>query len=76
VQSQDPTKLNWRKSKRSYDNTKTYDCVELAPAADGTGDVYMRNSKRPTDPITRFTQSEMTAFIAGVKDGEFDDMIA
>lgn len=35
-------------------------------------DVLVRDSKNPDIPPLRFTRGEWTAFIAGVKSGEFD----
>ncbi|MCA2182457.1 DUF397 domain-containing protein [Nonomuraea glycinis] len=33
---------------------------------------YARNSKRPESGLVEYTRDEWDAFIAGVKDGEFD----
>ncbi|WP_298182596.1 DUF397 domain-containing protein [Saccharomonospora sp.] len=61
--------LLWRKSSYSGPNGN---CVEFAPAGDGSGDVLIRHSKHPDDTVVRYTAAEWTAFIAGAKDGEFD----
>jgi hypothetical protein len=45
-------------------------CVEVAPLPDGT--VALRDSKDLTVPEHRYTPQEWTAFIQGVKAGEFD----
>lgn len=37
--------------------------------------VVMRDAKKPEGPILYFTEAEWDAFIAGVKDGEFDDLL-
>lgn len=37
--------------------------------------VVMRDSKKPEGPALYFTEAEWEAFIEGVKDGEFDDML-
>jgi hypothetical protein len=37
--------------------------------------VVMRDSKKPGGPALYFTEAEWEAFIGGVKDGEFDDML-
>jgi hypothetical protein len=37
--------------------------------------VVMRDSKNPAGPILYFTEAEWDAFVAGVKDGEFDDLL-
>jgi hypothetical protein len=57
----------WVKSSLSYANG---DCVEVASLADGH--VGVRDSKDAEGPILRFTSSEWRAFIAGVRNGEFD----
>jgi hypothetical protein len=58
----------WRKS--SFSNPSG-NCVELAALADGG--VAMRNSRDPGGPAIVYTRAEVDAFIAGVKNGEFDD---
>ncbi|HEX3787734.1 MAG TPA: DUF397 domain-containing protein [Pseudonocardiaceae bacterium] len=60
----------WRKSMRSG---ALGNCVELAPLVGG--DVAMRNSRFPTGPALIYTRDEISAFMAGVKDGEFDDIV-
>lgn len=57
----------WRKA--SYSNTQGGNCVEVADL--GT-QVVVRDSKDPDGPTLRFTRAEWEAFIAGAKDGEFD----
>jgi len=37
-----------------------------------TGAVAIRDSKHQTGPILMFAPSEWRAFVAGVKDGQFD----
>ncbi|MEU4236502.1 DUF397 domain-containing protein [Actinoplanes sp. NPDC026619] len=44
--------------------------VEVALLPDGGWAV--RDSREPEGPILFFTPSEVQAFVAGVKDGEFD----
>lgn len=56
----------WRKSSHS---SAGQDCVEFRCVDDG---VQIRNSKRPDAGTIHYTNSEWTAFIAGVKNGEFD----
>ncbi|MEU7914021.1 DUF397 domain-containing protein [Microbispora bryophytorum] len=46
------------------------DCVEVA--ANLPGLVAVRDSKDRSGPVLAFTPSEWSAFIAGVKGGEFD----
>jgi len=36
--------------------------------------ILMRDAKNPDGPVLAFTEAEWRAFIAGVKDGEFDDL--
>lgn len=71
----------WRKA--SYSSSLGGNCVEvtathdatLAPHKSGEDVLYlMRDSKDPDGPALAFTTSEWEAFIAGVKDGEFDLM--
>lgn len=68
----DPTAdgaLPWRKSAWS---NPTGNCVELAPLPGG--DVAVRNSRHRDGAVLVYTREEIHAFIAGVKDGEFDDL--
>jgi hypothetical protein len=37
--------------------------------------VVMRDAKNPDGPILYFTEAEWDAFVLGVKDGEFDDLL-
>lgn len=60
----------WRKSRRSG---KLGNCVEVARLTDGG--VAMRNSRFPDGPTLVYTRDEMAAFLAGAKDGEFDDVL-
>jgi hypothetical protein len=60
--------LVFRKS--SYSNGQG-DCVEVAVTRDGGRAV--RDSKNPTGGLHFFNPSEWAAFVAGVKDGEFDN---
>ncbi|GAA0976394.1 DUF397 domain-containing protein [Acrocarpospora macrocephala] len=46
--------------------------VELAALGDGFA---MRNSGQPDGAVLCFTTAEIIAFLRGVKDGEFDDLI-
>lgn len=60
---------DWFKSSAS---TGANNCVETRFFADGAVDV--RNSKDASGPVVRFTQDEWTAFVAGVKNGEFETL--
>ncbi|MER6738126.1 DUF397 domain-containing protein [Streptomyces puniciscabiei] len=59
--------VTWLKSRHS---TADGNCVELALLTGGH--VAMRNSRDPHGPALVYTHAEIAAFIAGVKDGEFD----
>ncbi|HKS46234.1 MAG TPA: DUF397 domain-containing protein [Amycolatopsis sp.] len=65
------SRASWRKSKRSG---ALGNCVEVAPL--DSGEVAVRNSRFPDGPVLVYTKAEMAAFLAGAKDGEFDDVIA
>jgi hypothetical protein len=59
----------WRKSQAS---NPSGNCVEMA-ALQG-GEVAMRNSRHPSGPALVYTRAEIAAFIAGIRNGEFDDL--
>jgi hypothetical protein len=61
----------WQKSKHSNSQGA---CVELARLPDGG--VAMRNSRFPDGPALIYTPAEVEALLLGVKDGEFDHLIA
>lgn len=61
---------HWRKSRYSG---AIGNCVELA-ALEGD-EIAMRNSRDPEGTALIYTREEIEAFVAGVKDGEFDDFI-
>jgi hypothetical protein len=63
--------VHWLKSWHSNPNGE---CVELAALPNG--EFAMRNSRFPTGPVLLYTRAEITAFLAGAKDGEFDDLLA
>lgn len=61
--------VEWRKSTKS---NPSGNCVEFA-ALPG-GEVAVRNSRHPEGPALVYTRAEVAAFLAGVKNGEFDDL--
>ena len=62
--------VHWRKSEPSsaQDN-----CVETAKLP--VHEVAVRNSRYPQGPALIFSQAEVCAFLEGVKDGDFDDLL-
>jgi hypothetical protein len=60
----------WHISTRSADTGGN--CVEAGPLADGSGRVAVRHSRTPDAATIVYTRDEWNAFVAGVKDGEFD----
>ena len=61
--------VTWRKSRQS---NPSGNCVEVAALPDGG--VALRNSRYPSGPALVYTRAEISAFLAGVKGGEFDDL--
>jgi len=59
----------WRTSSFSGNNGT---CVAVATLPDGH--IAVRNSNHPDEGIVLFTRAEMSAWISGVKAGEFDDL--
>lgn len=57
--------------KSSFSEPNGGNCVEVAVGT-ASGSRYVRDSKFPHDDLLEFTPSEWSAFIAGVKAGEFD----
>ena len=58
----------WTRS--SHSGATGGNCVELAHLYGGQ--VAIRNSRHRSAPALLFTEDEWDAFLAGVKDGEFD----
>jgi hypothetical protein len=62
--------LTWHKAQRSTNNGA---CVEIASTA---GKVAIRDSKDPYGPILVYTPAEFSAFLEGVRNGEFDSLVS
>ncbi|TKA12579.1 DUF397 domain-containing protein [Actinacidiphila oryziradicis] len=60
----------WRKSRSS---NPSGNCVELARLPGG--DIAVRNSRHPAGPALIYTTAEITAFVQGARDGDFDSML-
>ena len=61
----DPADLVWWRSSASESGS----CVEVAFAQQS---VLVRQSRNPAGPTLSFTLTEWAAFLAGVRNGEFD----
>lgn len=62
---QPPTDAFWRKARASGGGN----CVEITDTA---ADVWIRDSKDRQGPVLHFSRPEWTAFLAGVRNGEFE----
>ncbi|WP_373315532.1 DUF397 domain-containing protein [Planosporangium mesophilum] len=62
--------LAWQKSRRS---NPSGNCVELARLPDGG--IAVRNSRDPEGPVLIYTFEEIAAFVAGARDGDFDNLV-
>ena len=67
----DQLQVTWRKSRASNPSGS---CVEVAELP--SGEIAMRNSRYPAGPALIYLRAEMAAFVAGAKNGEFDDLCA
>jgi hypothetical protein len=61
----------WRKSHKS---NPSGNCVEMARLPSGV--IAVRNSRDPDGPALIYTRAEIDAFIRGIKDGDFDGLVA
>lgn len=62
--------VTWQKSKFSNPNGA---CVEVAHLPNG--EIAVRNSRFPSGPALVYTKAEISAFLAGAKENEFDHLI-
>jgi hypothetical protein len=65
----DQLQVIWRKSSASNSSGS---CVEVAELPDGQ--IAVRNSRYPGGPALIYRRAELAAFVAGAKNGEFDDL--
>lgn len=63
--------VTWQKSRRS---NPSGNCVEMAALPGGAG-IAVRNSRHPDGPALIYTIEEVTAFLLGVRDGDFDNLL-
>jgi hypothetical protein len=61
--------VRWRKS--SFSNASG-NCVEIGELPGGA--IAIRNSRGAAGPALIYTRAELAAFLAGVRNGEFDDL--
>jgi len=64
------TRVSWTKSGRS---ASVANCVEAAQLGGG---VVVHNSNDPDAGGLLFTSAEFAAFLGGVRDGDFDHLVA
>jgi hypothetical protein len=68
MSASDVSGARWTKSTRSQNGQS---CVEWS-LDHKPGQISVRDSKDPNGPALNFTPAEWEAFVAGVRDGEFD----
>lgn len=60
--------LAWRVARRCNSGA----CVRVARRGDV---VFIGDSKDPDGPVLTYTRTELKAFLQGVKEGDFDDLL-
>lgn len=68
VQEPTPFSVDWRTAKSCTANN----CVQVGVVDDAVG---IRDSKDPDGAILRYSVNEWKSFVAGVKNGDFDDLV-
>lgn len=63
--------VTWQKAGRS---NPSGNCVELA-GLPGGDEIAVRNSRDPEGPALIYTIAEISAFVHGARDGDFDNLI-
>ncbi len=63
-------RVAWHISTRSENGGGS--CVEAGPLENGSGRVAVRHSHHPDGLTFVYTRAEWSAFLAGIKTGEFD----
>lgn len=60
--------LSWRVAR----NCNGGNCIRVAPRADM---IVIGDSKNPDGPMLSYSRSEWVAFVEGIRQGDFDDLI-
>ena len=73
VQHVETADLAWRTSHRGPQGDGLEVAVEVAPLPGGG--MAVRDSRHREGPVLLYTRAEVTAFVLGAKDGDFDDLL-
>lgn len=60
--------LSWRVARRCDGGN----CVQIAPSGDR---IVIGDSKVPDGPVLAYSRSEWRAFVEGIRQGDFDDLM-